>query len=267
MKERADVVTRQDHGRGVEKLIERILETDLRDINGQLTRHNLLLGHRQSGDEVRLVPYDCNVLIAGPSGSGKSTVSKSLLERLQEQKYQFCIIDPEGDYEGLEGAVTVGSSKSGPSIDETLQLMQKPDTNVIINLVGLALADRPPFFRSLLPRLQEMRGRIGRPHWIVIDETHHLMPAAWEPGKATLPRQFDRMVFLTVHPEQIVRDRAGRRHHVDCRRRRACQDDRWLLQGGAASRTALQRQDGCNEWHGPRQGTDLAASRWRRRSR
>jgi adenylylsulfate kinase-like enzyme len=48
-----------------------------------------------------------NLFIAGPSGSGKSTVATGFLERLAEHEYQFCVIDPEGDYETLEGAVTL----------------------------------------------------------------------------------------------------------------------------------------------------------------
>jgi hypothetical protein len=85
-----------------------------------------------------------------------------------------------------------------------MQLLKKPDVNAVVNLVGLPLADRPAFFLSLLPRLQEMRSRLGRPHWLVIDETHHLLPAKWEPGREALPREIDRMVFLTVHPDEVA---------------------------------------------------------------
>jgi hydroxymethylpyrimidine pyrophosphatase-like HAD family hydrolase len=200
---RADLVTMSDHGRGVEELIDRLLDNDLHNMQDQLTRHDLLLGHRDADAEVRLAPFGCSLLIAGPSGSGKSTVSKSFLERLQEQHYQFCIIDPEGDYDGLEGAVTIGGAKNGPTVDEILQMLKKPAADVVVNLVGVPLADRPAYFLSLLPRLHEMRAHCGRPHWIVVDEAHHLLPVAWEPGRATLPRDLDRMVFLTVHPEQI----------------------------------------------------------------
>ena len=63
---------------------------------------------------MRLPPHGLNVLIAGPSGSGKSTTATGLLERLEEHRYQFCIIDPEGDYEAFEGAVTVGDPQRGP---------------------------------------------------------------------------------------------------------------------------------------------------------
>jgi hypothetical protein len=204
VKERADMVTLDDHGRGVEKLIARLLANDLQGIHVRPSRHDLLLGHRQSGDEVALPPVDCNLLIAGPSSSGKSTISKSFLERLDERHYQYCIVDPEGDYEGLESAITVGSSKNGPTIEEALQLLRKPDTNIVVNLVGMPLQDRPPFFVAFLPRLQEMRARVGRPHWIIVDEAHHVLPAAWSPGSSAWPQETDRMVFITVHPEQIL---------------------------------------------------------------
>ena len=204
VKERADLVTVADHGRGVEKLIERLLENDLEDVHIASKRHHLPLGHRDTGEEIRIAPYGSNVLIAGPSSSGKSTIAKSLLERLEERHYQFCVVDPEGDYASLEGAVTIGSSKRGPTIEEILQLLQKPDSDVVVNLVGLPIADRPQFFLALLPRLQEMRSRVGRPHWIVVDETHHLLPATWTPALSALPQQLERMVFITVHPEQIA---------------------------------------------------------------
>ena len=204
LKERADMVMEGDHGRGVAQLIECLVGTDLQDLQGKLVRHRLLLGHNETSAEVSISPYGSNVFIAGPSGSGKSTVCKSFLERLQEQRYQFCIIDPEGDYDGLEGAVTVGNTQHGPVVEDVLQHLKKPDANVVVNLVGLRLADRPQFFLALLPRLQEMRSRTSRPHWIVVDEMHHLLPADWEPAQYTMPQHWERMVFITVHPNLVM---------------------------------------------------------------
>jgi hypothetical protein len=140
------------------------------------------------------------VLIAGPSGSGKSTVATALLERLAEHRYQFCVIDPEGDYEGFEGTIPLGTGRHAPGIDETLQLLKAPTQNAVVNLIGLPLADRPGFFQSLLPRLLEMRARTGRPHWLVVDEAHHLLPASWQPAEA-LREGLRNALLLTVHPE------------------------------------------------------------------
>jgi hydroxymethylpyrimidine pyrophosphatase-like HAD family hydrolase len=204
LKQTADVVTTRDHGAGVRELIEHLLDNDLRAYEGRLTRHHALLGTRPDGGEFRVRPYGTNVLIAGPSGSGKSTVATALLERFTEQKYQFCVIDPEGDYDNLEGAVVLGTPHRGPGVDEVLQLLAKSVQNVVINLVGLPITERPSFFLGLLPRLLELRARTGRPHWMLVDEAHHLLPASWEPAALALPEGLDRMAFVTVHPGQVA---------------------------------------------------------------
>src|SRR5262249_32722929 len=107
LKERADVVTRGDHGAGVTELIQGLIDDDLAGVETRLTRHHLLLGTRPDGGEERLPPYGLNLMIAGPSGSGKSTAATSFIEQLAEHHYQFCIIDPEGDYENLGNAVVL----------------------------------------------------------------------------------------------------------------------------------------------------------------
>jgi hypothetical protein len=144
-------------------------------------------------------------LIAGPSGSGKSTAATSFLERLTEHRYQFCIIDPEGDYENLAGALTLGDSRHGPTVEAILQVLTRTDQNAVVNLVGMPLADRPPFFLKLLPRILELRARIGHPHWLVVDEAHHLLPTSWAHGPGMLPKDLNRTVYITVHPDQMAR--------------------------------------------------------------
>ncbi|HXG13436.1 MAG TPA: HAD-IIB family hydrolase [Gemmataceae bacterium] len=204
VKERVDLVTDGDHGAGVIEVIDRLIANDLADLDGRLIRHHLLVGTGEDGGQVRLPPYGPNVLIAGPSGSGKSTVATGLLERLMQNRYQFCIIDPEGDYDGLEGIVTLGTSQQGPSAEEVLAVLATPGPGAVVNLVGLPLADRPSFFLQLLPRLQEMRARTARPHWLVVDEAHHLLPASWQPGALALPGELNRALFITVHPDQVA---------------------------------------------------------------
>lgn len=201
--ERADICTRGDHGKGVCEVIERLIDDDLADLDPKLIRHHLLLGMDEDGREARFSAYGSNVLVAGPSGSGKSTAATTFLERLAEHHYQFCVIDPEGDYENLEGAVTLGDSRRPPTLDEVLQVLAKPQENVVVNLLGLALSDRPPFFLSLLPRLSEMRARTARPHWLLVDEAHHLLPRSWEPAPAALSRDLMRTAFVTVHADLV----------------------------------------------------------------
>jgi Helicase HerA, central domain len=145
-----------------------------------------------------------NALLAGKSGGGKTTLATGLLERLVEQDYQVCILDPEGDYDNLEGAVVLGGPQAVPQIEEVLQILENPETHVVVNLLGIPWDERPPFFQNLFPRLQEMRARYGRPHWLVVDEAHHLLPAQWKPAALTLPEKSGGMIFVTVHPQEVM---------------------------------------------------------------
>jgi HAD superfamily hydrolase (TIGR01484 family) len=204
LKESADFVTKHDHGAGVVELIDAILEDDLASFEPRLGRHHVLLGTAEGGEEVKLPPHDQNVLLVGTSGSGKSTLTTGFLERLAEQRYTFCLIDPEGDYDGFADAVSLGRPTRPPSIDEIIQLLAKPHASCVANIVGLPIADRPGFFASLAPRLQELRAKSGRPHWIVIDEAHHLLPAEWQPGPMALPERLSGVWQVTVHPGLIA---------------------------------------------------------------
>ncbi|MGH9428030.1 MAG: HAD-IIB family hydrolase, partial [Terriglobia bacterium] len=203
IKERADVVTPGEHGNGVVELVNQLLTDDLRQFDSRLKRHHIVIG-TTDGNEVKHLPYGVNALLAGKSGSGKTTLATGLLERLVEQDYQVCILDPEGDYDNLEGTVVLGSRQAVPQVDEILQILENPETHAVVNLLGIPWDDRPPFFQSLFPRLQEMRARYGRPHWLVVDETHHLLPALWKPAALTLPEKSRGMIFVTVHPNEVM---------------------------------------------------------------
>jgi HAD superfamily hydrolase (TIGR01484 family) len=220
LKERCDLVTRSDHGAGVEELIEEVLADDLVRAAPRLTRHEIVLAHRVTDahpdpragsarndrpQEIRLPPYGGSILVAGPSQSGKSSAVMGLVERIAEKQYQFCLIDPEGDYESFGGALSLGDPKHPAGIDGAMKLLVKPEENVTLNLLGIALPDRPLMFAGLLPRLLELRARTGRPHWLVIDEAHHLLPASWMPAPATLPQEMQGTVLITTHPEKVAR--------------------------------------------------------------
>ena len=113
------------------------------------------------------------------------------------------MIDPEGDYEGLPGAVPVGTSERAPSLDEAMQVLENR-ANATFNLLGLPLADRPAWFLALLPRVLALRLQTGQPHWLVVDEAHHLMPAEARPAPANLPDRLPNVIQLSVHPDLIA---------------------------------------------------------------
>jgi len=88
-------------------------------------------------------------------------------------------------------------------VDECMQLLAKPGQNAIINLLGLKLADRPGFFMSLFARVRDLRAKTGRPHWLIVDETHHVMPADWQPTDLMLPRRLDGILMMSVTPKSV----------------------------------------------------------------
>lgn len=204
VKETADFVTTSDHGAGVSQLIEAIIEDDLQRCNSALVRHHLPLGTSDEGD-VALSPYGRNVLICGPSASGKSTVATRIVESLADLKYQFCLIDPEGDYSGLDigGTTHFGGPHAAFSEEEVLRRLEDPEGNVVVSLTGMPIPDRPPAFLSLLAKVLQLRVRSGRPHWLILDEAHHLLPADWQPPDGMLPEDLWNVLFVTVHPDML----------------------------------------------------------------
>jgi HAD superfamily hydrolase (TIGR01484 family) len=205
LKERADLVTRADRGAGVVELIDGLVDDDLASLAPRLLRHAIALGTRDDGEEERIEPYGVNLLVAGTSGSGKSTLTTGVLERLAGAGYQFVIVDPEGDYATLEGAVVLGDPHRAPLVEEVLDLLKPTGQEVVVNLLGIALEHRPAFFAELMPRLQEMRARTGRPHWVVVDEAHHLLPATGGAAPLTLPNRPQGMLLITVHAKSVAR--------------------------------------------------------------
>lgn len=200
LKQHADFVTSSGHGAGVSELISRLLDNDLDDYDPP--RHKLLLGHGEAGQEVAIKPYGPVLLIAGPSGSGKSSILAGLLERARDASYQFCLIDPEGDFEHIAGSVTIGAPDQPPSTQAVLELIDHFQSPVI-NLLGVPLNDRPVCFSSLLPQLQQRRALTGRPHWFIFDEAHHLLPVSSNPAPIVFAQQLFSTIFVTVHPDHM----------------------------------------------------------------
>lgn len=204
LRSKADFTTRGSNGAAVQELANELIETDLtaRRTNGPGAE--VALGVLPDGAELAFKPYGHNILIAGPSASGKSTFATGLIERLTERSYQLCVIDPEGDYGTLSDLVTLGSRLRPPDIEEVLAVLSDPAANVVVNLLGIPLADRPAFFAELFPSLQAMRARTGRPHWILIDEVHHLLPTDWSFASGLLPQRLGETIMITVHPGHVA---------------------------------------------------------------
>jgi HAD superfamily hydrolase (TIGR01484 family) len=203
LKESADWVTDGARGAGVCELIEQLLSDDLLSRDTRPDRRHVALGAFDDGAEMSIAAFGPVGLVAGGSGSGKSTATMALLERLAARDYQVCIIDPEGDHEGFASAVVVGTAEQPPEIEQLLKILAQPRTHAVVNLLAIKIADRPQFFLSLWTRLQEMRAATGRPHWIAVDEAHHVLDGAFAPMQLALPAELTSTLFITVHPERL----------------------------------------------------------------
>jgi HAD superfamily hydrolase (TIGR01484 family) len=209
LKEAADWVTRGSSGDGVNELVSQLLDDDLAGVEAASDRHRILLGEIErgkSGDPPRLsVVRDGRILVCGTSGSGKTTFTTGLLERLSAAGMQYCIIDPEGDYENFDKAVSIGDSRRPPSASKVAELLEEPNQNVAVNLLGIPLADRPGFLVQLASALLELRKRVARPHWLVIDEAHHMLGFNPDAVVAHCLADLSGVVFVTVHPDHMAR--------------------------------------------------------------
>lgn len=205
VKRRADIVTAKTHGAGVAEVIEQLLRDDLAQYDSKLQRHSISLGNRidDSGQPLQIIPHRSSILVAGPSASGKSTVVSGILEQLAEQKYQFCLIDPEGDYENFPGALCLGTATERSDPRAVVKALESPEQSIVVSLLAIPVAERPQFFSSLLPRLQDVRARTARPHWLVVDEAHHMLPTSWVPSSPAVSLALENMILVTVHPDHV----------------------------------------------------------------
>ena len=202
LKGNVDFVTQGDHGAGVAELIDKLVANDLAELGDGLRGESILIG-KDGQHPVAIPRYGRNVLVCGLSGSGKSMLVTGLIERIMDMHYQICLVDPEGDYENLPGCRTVGEDKYAPSIQEIKKTLAEPSSQVIVNLVGVAASDRADCFASFIAEVQELRIRTGRPHWLVIDEAHHVLPSTWAPASTELIDQLGNTLLITVHPEHV----------------------------------------------------------------
>jgi HAD superfamily hydrolase (TIGR01484 family) len=207
LKAAADIVTEADHGAGVAELIGELLRDDLAAHEPRLKRHHILLGTDADGREEHIPPHGESLLVVGAENSHRSAFASTLLERLAAQRYTFCLIDVAGRYERIGEAVSLGTATRAPTSNEAVKLLQSADQSGVINLAGLPSAELRPFLDQLMAGVSELRARLGHPHWLVIDDTQRLLPAAQESRQGGLPlRNGESVLHITARPAQISRE-------------------------------------------------------------
>src|SRR6266511_57358 len=199
--DRADYVTEAPGPEGARELMAALLDDDL--ASWEVGARPVLLGRDDDGGDVGWSPAGSSMLIRGGSGSGKSTLVSALVEQLTAARYETVVVDPEGDFEDLPGAITVGGPQAAPSIDEIVDLVEEGTIATVVSLVAVPMQDRPGIIREVLSRLVEVEGRLGRPHAVIVAEAHHAFPADAPVDAGVLPPG---LVLVSSTPENLQRD-------------------------------------------------------------
>jgi hydroxymethylpyrimidine pyrophosphatase-like HAD family hydrolase/GTPase SAR1 family protein len=206
VKATADWTTKRSRGDGVSELIGELLKDDLASLDQNLSRHFLELGTSGDGSVFRISPHGRRILLAGTSGSGKTTLTTAFVERLIEKEYQFCLIDPEGDYLDMTGVITIGDSSQPPIIDNVIQLLSQAGQSVVVCVLAIQLAERPAFFNQLLSTIVTLQNNTGHPHFMILDEAHHLIPKEVPEDFYNLQNSFTNFLTITTLPDLINHD-------------------------------------------------------------
>ena len=203
VKENADIQTHAARGAGVAELIHAWIR-DPADTFARVRRHDIYLGDSITEKAAVTLPSGRGaILVSGSSGVGKSTLTLLLIERMAERGYQVCIVDPEGDYSHLDYVAHLGDPKRAPSLEEALSVLDSPSTGLVINLLGVDVPERPLYFSKLLGQISGLRAATGRPHWLVLDETHHLSPNTQNLENTALPADLSSALLITPSPASL----------------------------------------------------------------
>jgi hypothetical protein len=249
LRERADHVTRAGGGAGVVEFIQEHLLNDLADIMPRIARHQLELGVREDGTAVTIAAHATNLLIVGPSGSGKSTLTGVLIERLLETGRSVFLLDPEGDHQTLaemEGIVVLGgkAEQTLPTADEVHQLVRRPRTSLVLNLSAMSLAEKVAYGTKILAAVVAVQSASGMPHWLIIDEAHHIFPPDGSPAAELLKPGTEARCLITLSVTDLAREVQPLANVVASPRLEAFEAGVRAVMGASKSRATVPRVAG-----------------------
>lgn len=177
----------------------------------RIGRHRINLGTDQDGRSLAIAVHGRDILVIGEPQSGKSWVTGLACEQMILQGYCVCVIDPEGDYGGLEslpGVVVLGGDGVPPEMPEVARALRHFDLSVVIDLSRVPYEEKVRYLRVLLPMLASLRRTTGLPHRIVVDEAHYFLH---DPNvRELLDMELGAYTLVTYRPSDLHPDlRAG----------------------------------------------------------
>ena len=175
--------------------------------SGRLGRHRITVGTESDGRSLTSDIRGKNILIVGESQSGKSWAAGLLCEQMIVQGYSVCVIDPEGDYCGLEslpGVVVLQAADQPPEMTDVSRALHHFDLSVVVDLSRVHFHEKTEYFKSVLPMLASLRRTTGLPHRIVVDEAHYFLH---EPNiRQMLDMDLGAYTVVTYRPSDLHSD-------------------------------------------------------------
>ena len=163
----ADDSISQPGGAGVALYIRRLIER--RGVVPSPRRRAVTMGSNAAGTAVTLPGSGCNLVISGDPRSGKSWIAGLLAEKLLEDGYRICIVDPEGDYLQMgqrRKVIAFGHDLTLPPPAAAARLLSAEPAGIIFTLSALVPAEQLIYVTRFLAALQETRDATGLPHWV-----------------------------------------------------------------------------------------------------
>lgn len=204
----ADHVTSEAGPAGVANFIERhLLDGKPFDFPVR-SAHHFSLG---TADEASLNAHDLvdrEILIAGGSGQSKSWLGCQLAEGLMEGGYQLLALDPLGELSALSDHASCLSlaREDVPAINVVVQLLAETDLSLALDLSRLPTPEETVLYTTgLLRHVLEVRHRLGKPHWILIDEAQDLLGGPHNPARLPLLQSFASfgVCLITWQPSRL----------------------------------------------------------------
>jgi hydroxymethylpyrimidine pyrophosphatase-like HAD family hydrolase len=202
LKRAADRASERPHDGAVMETMAAIVADDMRSVASP-PRRALVLGYALAGDPVTIDPAGRDVLVMGAHDHTVRFI-RGLLERIANAGYQYCVIDADGRFADVHGAVTLGNATNPPTVEELLNaLTEQATASVVVNLAAGDPAGRMRTFEAMATKLNGLRRRLGRPHWCAVATPQHLCGKHAQEALALAAADRSSFLWMCTRPAEL----------------------------------------------------------------
>ena len=209
IKDEADLVTKGARGAGVAELIEAVLKDDVDAFHSSETHNSVEVGVDADGRPIVIRPHGGSALICGSSGGGKSTVATALLERNCRRRLSGLRVRSGRRLCRVSLGRRVRRREGCAQPAEFVKLLERPEDSFVINMLAVPFEDRPALLSDFISPIANLRAKIGRPHWVLMDEAHHLLPAERDVSATASLESLPPVILVTVDPATLAVERVA----------------------------------------------------------